>query len=207
MFDVFLSKFEVDNLVSKPGKDQREYGIEVKGIRDFFLKFGGSSFNKGLYRIHSPDNLTKWDHIITESFPDFSSRFISFGYDWLGRHFALDKERVQDGEPLVLLFEPGTGEVLEIPANFLDFHNEILVNLTNEAVALDFFNSWLKTWGGALKVNECVGYKKPLFLNGADDVSNLNVVDMEVYWSFCGQLFGQIKDLPEGTIIGNITFE
>lgn len=33
-----------------------------------------------------------------------------------------------------------------------------------------------------LPINKCVGYKVPLFLNGEDDIENLEVSDMEVYW-------------------------
>lgn len=35
-----------------------------------------------------------------------------FGYDWFGRVFALNKLR-----NTVLLFEPGTGDVFDIPAD------------------------------------------------------------------------------------------
>jgi hypothetical protein len=36
--------------------------------------------------------------------------------------------------------------------------------------------------------NKCVGYKVPLFLGGEDEISNLDELDMEVYWSIIGQL-------------------
>jgi hypothetical protein len=51
---------------------------------------------------------------INGAFPDFATRACPFGSDWLGRLFAVDSARVENGEPLVLMMEPGTGEVLEI---------------------------------------------------------------------------------------------
>ena len=39
-----------------------------------------------------------------------------------------------------------------------------------------------------LKHSECVGYKVPIYLNGKDEVSNLEVSDMEVYWGIMAPL-------------------
>jgi len=35
----------------------------------------------------------------------------------------------------------------------------------------------------------------------------MEVSDMEVYWDMTDQLWEAVKDLPEGTKIGNISFE
>ena len=51
-------------------------------------------------------------------FPKFANIIKVFGYDWLGRHFAIDSRN-----GTILLLEPGTGEVLSISVNFVDFHN------------------------------------------------------------------------------------
>ena len=34
----------------------------------------------------------------------------------------------------------------------------------------------------------CVGYKVPLFLGGADDIGDLELADLDVYWTITGQL-------------------
>lgn len=54
---------------------------------------------------------------------------------------------------------------------------------------------------------ECAGYRIPLFLGGEDSLENMEVSDMEVYWDMTDQLWEAVKDLPEGTKIGNISFE
>ena len=53
----------------------------------------------------------------------------------------------------------------------------------------------------------CVGYRIPLFLGGDDSLENMEVSDMEVYWDMTDQLWEAVKDLPEGTKIGNVSFE
>ena len=63
------------------------------------------------------------------------------------------------GNGTILLLEPGTGEVLSIPVNFVDFHNTEIA---------EFY--------------KCVGDKVTRFLNGEDVLDNLEVSDMEVYW-------------------------
>ena len=47
----------------------------------------------------------------------------------------------------------------------------------------------------------------PLFLGGEDSLDTREVSDMEVYWDMTDQLWEAVKDLPEGTKIGNVMFE
>jgi len=81
------------------------------------------------------------------------------------------------------MFEPGTGEALEIPVPFSRFHDEELVDYTEEALARSFFYQWQRSGGPAPTVSECVGYQRPLFLGGKDTVANLEISDLDVYWT------------------------
>jgi hypothetical protein len=128
----------------------------------------------------------------------------SFGYDWLGRQFATDTGRGAIDDPEVLMFEPGTGEALEIPVPFSRFHDEELVDYTEEALARSFFDQWRRSGGPAPTASECVGYQRPLFLGGKDTVANLEISDLDVYWTIMGQLRRQAKGLPEGTSISGV---
>jgi Domain of unknown function (DUF1851) len=174
------------------------------GLVGFLSGHAGASFENGLYRIHSLGHMNKWTSIVAEAFPDFRQRVFCFAYDWLGRHFALDFGRQERMQNLVIMLEPGTGQALEIPANFIDFHNRELVEYRKEALASDFYRSWLSSGGAAPSPAECVGYSTPLFLGGADLVENLELVDMEVYWSIAGQLLAKTRGLPAGSRIGEI---
>jgi hypothetical protein len=174
------------------------------GIVDFLSRHAGWSFNQSLYRIHAVGDMPKWTATVIDAFPDFRERVLCFSCDWLGRHFAIDFGRHEQSQCLLLMFEPGTGQALEIPATFRDFHNVELVEYQNEALAADFYRAWLAASGAVPDLTQCIGYKKPLFLSGADDVSNLELTDMDVYWSLCGQLLAKTRDLPEGTKIGDL---
>lgn len=179
--------------------------LAVAGYRELAGRFAGCSFENGIYRLHDEGTGPRGKTWIAESFPRFASRAYPFGYDWLGRQFAVDLGRLEGGEPLVLLFEPGTGKVLEIPFSFTQFHEQ-LDELREPALAESFFASWaqanpqLLPLGGA----QCVGYKVPLFLGGNDGLKNLEVIDLEVYWSVSGQLRQGTQNLPPGASIGQV---
>ena len=177
------------------------------GLMAFCSTHAGCSFERGLYRIHSAVDMPIWTKLVTEAFPVFRKRVFCFSYDWLGRHFALDLLRKERGQYLILMMDPGTGEALEIPADFNTFHQHELVQFRNEALAVDFFRAWLASYGPTPSSSECVGYKKPLFLGGRDDVDNLELIDMEVYWSLSSQLLQKIQGLPEGTPINDLRLE
>lgn len=176
----------------------------ASGMADFLSMHAGGSYERGLYRIHSIADIQRWTAIVAEAFPVFRQRILCFGSDWLGRMFALDFARKANGQFLVLMLEPGTGQALEIPATFMDFHNQELVQYQNEALAVEFYKAWQASDGEIPAIEQCLGYKKPLFLNGTDTVENLEIVDMEVYWSIAGQLLSKIRGLPEGTRLESI---
>lgn len=42
--------------------------------------------------------------------------------------------------------------------------------------------------GNKIEYGRCAGYVIPLFLGGADDITNLEDSDMEVYWNIMTQI-------------------
>ena len=165
---------------------------------------GGRTFADGLYRVHSRTSASASDALVADAFPELSGRLACFGHDWLGRQFATDTARGTSDDPAVMLLEPGTGEALEVPVPFSRFHDEELVDFTEEALALSFFQEWLRSGGVAPTPSQCVGYERPLFLGGEDTVDNLELVDLDVYWTIAGQLLSQARGLPEGTPITRV---
>lgn len=187
MFETFTQNYKIDNKSEQEIVANISLNLRVKGWEELLQKFSGCSFNNGLYRVHKSSQIGKWTTLVGKAFPEYKDRIICFSYDWLGRHFALDKHRVKDGEPLVMMLEAGTGEALEIPVNLIQFHNLELVEYREEALAYSFYNSWLEKESPPLH-SECIGYKTPLYLNGSDTLENLETVDMEVYWEVSKQL-------------------
>lgn len=197
MFERFLTAFD-------PSRDTGITPPSSATVGSWLDVAGGVSFAGGLYRVHSKTSASASDALVRHAFPEFAGRLACFGYDWLGRQFATDTGRGESEDPEVMLFEPGTGEALEIPVPFSLFHDEELVDYTEEALARSFFEQWQRSGGGAPSISECVGYKRPLFLGGEDVVANLEISDLDVYWTIMGQLRRQAQGLPEGTRIAGV---
>jgi hypothetical protein len=206
MFEMFSARFRAvpgDQVPCSMWSDDRL--LLAAGYSELASMFAGVAFENGLYRLHDAETGPRGAASIAESFPRFASRACPFGYDWLGRQFALDYRRVEEGEPQVLLLEPGTGEALEIPFSFGRFHEQ-LDELREPALAASFFASWARANPELLPLGamQCAGYKVPLFLGGKDSVDNLEIVDLEVYWSLSGQLREGTMVLPPGTSVRQV---
>jgi hypothetical protein len=207
----FASAFHADCRACPEPQDVSElkqFQSIAPGLCDFMSAYAGCSFNRGLYRVHACDRIETWNRTVLAAFPAFQGRGFVFSYDWLGRHFALDLQRHVSGSCQLLMFEPGMDQVLEIPATFAEFHNEELVKNPEGALAADFYTTtWLPSGGAVPDLTQCIAYKKPPFLGGADDSTNLELSDMDVYWSLCGQLLTQVRKLPDGTRVNDVRIQ
>ena len=199
MFDAFHAKFRRDRgMVAVPSeRDDSIISSEHTVLSQHDIL--GKSFNGGLYRTFRAEQVADWTRTIEAIFVNFKGRASCFGYDWLGRVFALDGERQNQGEREVLMFDPGTGDALEIPGNIVAFHNHILVEMGEAALSEPGFYSWLDAGRTPLWPSQCVGYTTPLFLGGNDVPDNLETTDMDVYWHLTGQLTAQLRDVADGT--------
>lgn len=204
MYDIFRNVFSCDYRVINEPLSVSEVKTDMYGLAELMLEFGGCSFDNSLYRVMKPDSIKEWNQTVEDAFPNFVGRVQCFGYDWLGRIFALDSGRLEEGKPGVVMFEPGTGQALEIPCNIVSFHNQELVEYQEEALALAFRAQWL-TRGAAPSYDECIGYRKPLFLGGQDVLDNLESSNLDVYWTLTGQMIKKAKGLPLGTRLGKIS--
>ena len=181
---------------------------DAHGYEAFATEAAGRTFDDGLYRVHDDRSGPEAEKLISLAFPDFAGRVCPFSFDWLGRQFALDAKRFENDEALILMMEPGTGQALEIPLSFSSFHEQ-LHELREPALADSFFRRWVETRPDSIPLlpQTCVGYQVPLFLGGRDEIDNLELVDMDVYWSICGQLRLGTRKLPEGTTIQQVSLE
>ena len=145
MLERFLSSFRQDD-----AGDGNLCHVTIRSVEEIVPSLGGQSFNGGLYRIHTPNQATKWNGIVASVFSQFSGRIECFGYDWLGRQFALDKARVEGGRPQVLLFQVSIGEAFEIPHDFVGFHDHDLVDLSEAALEISLYEAWRAAGNPAL---------------------------------------------------------
>jgi len=201
----FLTHFLCDEASELESSVAAESPHAPANLSFLWEHFPGRSFNDGLYRIMSKKHLTWSIEFVALAFPHLANTIICFSYDWLGRLFALDLKRVEQGDQAILMLEPGTGQSLEIPANMESFHNNELIVNADAALASSFYHNWRASGGVAPKIGECIGYRKLLFLGGEDSIRNLELTDIEVYWHLSAQLIEQVHGLQRGVKIHNIS--
>lgn len=178
----------------------------VRGYRELMEVAAGRTFENGLYRLHDKASREVGQENARSAYPELGDRLEVFGYDWMGTQFAIDFGRLADGEPLVMMLEPGWGSALQVPASFVDLHEEEIVDRTDRALMSDLFNEWSSKnpQANPLGHSDCVGFRIPLSLGGSDGVDNLEVTDCDVYWSFAGQMRRQLDGAPDGTPIKSV---
>jgi len=203
MIKIFLDRFNITSKrsIAEEGKDfYKNLPVELFQLLDLF---GGATFNNGLYRIHSFGSSVQWALIIAEYFGQYRNKIYPFGFDWMGRQFCLSTS-----SDILFMFDPATGESFELRQALTLLHDEDFVNDTDDMLSINLFNKALTFYKiDNIGYNECLGYKVPLFLGGKDDIENYELQDIEVYWHIENQLYNKVKDMPEGTKIGNIKIE
>jgi hypothetical protein len=183
---------------------------EASAYEAFADEIAGRTFNRGVYRGHDAASAAQARELVVGAFPEIAENVsLPFGYDWLGRQFALDGNRRERGDPLVVLCQPGTGQVLNVPATLGGFHEDVLVEEPEAGFEASLFAAWSRANGDAFPLarEACVAYRVPLFIGGEHTLENLEVTDLEVYWHVVGELRKKVSDLPPGTTIGAITIE
>lgn len=190
VFERFLSLFARENVPENGGFWNDPDLMLVRGYPELLGQFAGMSFNGGEYRLHSVTTGPACQALVDETFPEFRGRSKVFAMDWMGRQFGVDFARVVDGEPQILLFDPGCGECFEIPVSFVQFHDVELVESSEAVLAHDVYVEWRSQNPsvGVIGPTKCVGLKVPLFLGGEETATNLEMSDLEVYWSLMGQM-------------------
>ncbi len=205
-FRNFLQKFKCTDEVGV-GDAMLLSTVSDNDVRVVIEHLGGKTFDDGLYRVFQSGEIQGVTEVIKEAFPEFDNRLVPFGFDWLGRVFASDKERVVDGHSQVMMIEFGAGEAMQIPCSSIEFHESELINFADDALSKPFFDQWKASHLGTVPYSKCVGYRVPLFLGGSDTIENLEVSDRSVYWHVCGQLRVQAKAMRSGQKFGKVEFE
>lgn len=170
-------------------------------------QLGGKTFHNGLYRVYRWDQIAKYSQIVGKMFAAVDRKCAVFASDWLGRQFAVDFTEILDGKPSITCFDFGTPETFTTDTPILVFHNQDLTEKADITIEPVFFQQWWASNPTPIGFDQCISYKNPLFLGGEKTVDNLDVTDLEVHLEIMSQLWEQVKDLPEGTPIGEIRID
>jgi hypothetical protein len=176
MFDDFLRFFGEEPI---PGE-----GPET--AEAFVRSLGGRSFGGGMMFAIAEDDLPMWRENLSVAYGAQVEGLEPFAYDWMGNCFA-------DGEGGVYVLELGTAQGFLTQAEVADFLADDVPNKTDDALLAPFWREWLESGGGHPEYNQCVGYKNPPFLGGEAEVSNLEISDLDVYWTVLGQVLAKAR--------------
>ena len=154
-----------------------------------FEDFGGVTLADGFYRFHTAASATAANDACARLIRGFAGRCHAFAFDWLGRHLAVDlRDANGDGDGDVICVDPGGGEYLTTDCPLSEWHD--IVASDEDPLAYPFYQEWraANPAQGPLAFHQAIGYRVPLFLGGADEVPNLEVIDRDVYFELSIQL-------------------
>jgi hypothetical protein len=153
-----------------------------------------------------------WDDL-TVKFDDNSSDRLVQDWTWL---IGTDKTPImvssvgdlflRDSNNSVYWLNTGDGTLTEVADGIEKFKEK----LQDQDVVSDWFMvdliAALKAEGKKLETGQVYSYKKLIVLGGDYSPENFEPTDIEVHFSFAGQIHRQVKDLPHGTKINSVKF-
>jgi hypothetical protein len=160
----------------------------------FFANYGGKSFADGMLSVHSMKSAERWTQNCERFFPQIGEKVVCFGFDWLGRQYAVDFL----GLKRAWMLDPAMGEMFKLEVGLKEFLEEVLVEDYDDLLGPVLYQNLSKNLG-SMQFFDCFGFKKPLFWGREDVEANYEKVDMDVYWEINMQLLAKIKNLPDGT--------
>lgn len=161
-------------------------------VRGVLAEMGGVTLARGFYRFHTADSAVAANDACGELIRGFAGRYHAFAFDWLGRELAVDV-RAGQADGAVIAVDPGGAEYLESDLSLSAWHD--VVASEEDPMAYRFYTTWraANPEVGDLGCDQVIGYKRPLFLGGADEVENLELSDRDVYFSLCTQIATQLR--------------
>lgn len=189
-YDKFRERFNITASVNDRAdvNSLPDWIHSIQGI-ERLLPLAGSTFDYGLYRIPTLEKMLRWTNVIGQLNSKYSNKAFCFAYDWWGRIFAV---MPQPTDYLIWMIDPATGQDYKMVSNLAHFHDVDLVEEGDNVLDKSMFTEWYKQSHCNLQLHECVGFRIPLFLGGKDVISNMEVTDMDVYWSFNMQMLSQL---------------
>ena len=182
----------------------RAYGVENRDLLSArtavdLCRIGRARIlGDGVYRIMDGAAARLYGEYLGIMFPDLRGSLDPFASDWLGRIMALRSDLGN-----VVIAQPARAEVLDLPADLPTFHAEEIVARADAALALVFYREWRTATGRpAPEANECVSHRLPVFLGGADEVGNLDLFEMRVYWASMARIVARMREMDaDGRIV------
>ena len=187
-FEQFLERFPPDNKLSPPNFAS----TPDADLNILLSKYGGSPFGQNIFQLLTSEQRSLLDDSYANLINRKEERYTWFGRNWMGNLFGIFESK---NSTKIVMLEFGGGEVFEVADDLPSF----FANMTNwpdeDNGYLNplFFKKWMNMSQKALRKEECAGYVTPLFLGGVDDETNLERINVEVYWTIMIQLISKMR--------------
>ena len=196
--DKFIKHYKITNIEkNEDPKDWSGFISDYTFANELLSKYGGSTFNKGQFRMHTKKSSIKWSKLLTKEY--FQNELddhdlLCFGFNWQGIMYCINSEN-----NIVTYFDPATCEFFQAEVvSLIDFFNNILLDPDYDLLADDYFIEVFQYLEiESLEFDKSIGHKIYLHLGGEDEISNLEVIDTEVLWDTQIQTAESINELPD----------
>lgn len=168
------------------------FDCEPAHFTAFMSSQARASYEDGVFRILGPatdPEIFAWNGAggWQASWAAHANKLIVFAYDWLGRLYGLDGERMLRREPLVTRLDPGDGTLRLSDSTFAEFMFDELVHYGEQLLDSALYRHWIGSTGRALAGTEVVGYIAPLFNAGTNAFTNMSVQPLRAYHERIGR--------------------
>jgi len=193
LLDQFARKYEPVGTPSQPGPELN--GVSDPLFQEFWTRFNGCLVGDGLFQIFTPELSSQWHDQMQQFWPEFPFRGLCFGANSLGQIFFAEPGIVENSKLPIGFFSPTDGDVSLISDSMEEFIGQTISDSEehNEVFLLLFFKEWLADGNQPPKYGECLGYVRPLFFGGKDVNENMEIIDMDVYWTVTGAIINKIR--------------
>ena len=153
------------------------------------LGWSGHSYAQGLLRFHDRAASELAAGLVADAFGIERHEVAWFAIDWLGRQFGSVTPEGFDGVGhQVVVADVGANQMARFEA-WGDFVNEV----ASGAIVEKLNNNGLTVFLSAnsltqIPYDHCAGFIHPPFLGGEFSTDNLELSDIDVYWTLLGQL-------------------
>jgi hypothetical protein len=115
---------------------------------------------------------------------------------------ALGDAFLQETDGSIWWLDVGAGKFYKVAQSGNEFKQATAANV-NEWFTPQLVGDLLAC-GVTLGTDECFSFKKPPVLGGEYNPENMEPTNLSVHFSILGQIYRQVRDLPDGTPIGSI---
>lgn len=166
----------------------------------------GASFGGGLIRFHDAHSGPIARDNICAAFGLSPDEVGWVAFDWLGRQIGfVIPEGMGVDVTMAVVADIGMGRLATAGGAeaFLDgVQSGTIADNLNQSAFAEFL-AFARV--GRLNFDQCVGFKHPPFLGGGGELSNLEVSDLDVYWTLMGQLYARMAPEPDGARVSSVS--